>query len=77
MAPVILRSEATLARLSTPEAIARSTEGLRGVVALYDLGALTAALDELLLGEEVVGEAGIKGPDRVQKLELNGVSKCR
>ncbi len=65
-----LRNEATL--LSDEHLGGdRPLEGrLRRVIALDHLRSLAAALDELLLGEEVVREAGVEGPDRVQQLEL-------
>jgi hypothetical protein len=47
--------------------------GLRCVVALGDLGAVSVLLHELLLGQEVVGEETVEGPEFVEDRQL-GVS---
>lgn len=45
---------------------------LSGAVALGDLGAIAVLVDELLLGEEVVGEPVVELPHLAQQVELGG-----
>jgi len=51
---------------------------LGGVVALGDLGAVPLGEDQLLLGEQVIGEALVERPDGVQRIEFRlGVCPSR